>query len=223
MCEPPGDVCHPLVAVCQLECDNHSVDLTWPFRLILAPGTAAVLKTLAGTRAGLTGRVVADLSGLSPNGGSKVVWTEPAGRAILYRLNRDHIFAEPLLQLLSGQQEFRRRLATAIKEWRIPPVHVSLFGSMARGESHPTSDVDLLVVRPDEVVFDDPVWRTQLSALSDSAHSWTGHFVTWLELSAQELADAVGEEAIVDEWRRDGVHLGGGSLDALISGTAVPG
>jgi len=198
----------------------------------LTPGTAAVLRTLAGTRSILTGRTVAELSGLSQYGALKVLHTltdsgivhrEPAGRSALFRLNRSHLLTAPLLTILAAESELRRRLSEEIAGWKVQPTHVSLFGSVARGTATTTSDIDLLVVRPTTVAYDDEVWRSQLGGLTQAALMWTGQAIAWLELSDEEMAVAVAAtERIVTEWRRDGVRLAGSELDDLLRTGATP-
>jgi predicted nucleotidyltransferase len=206
------------------------VDLTHPEDKLLSPGLASVLRALAGTRSPLTGRVIAGLSGLSQNGALKVlhqllsagiVQSEPAGRALLFRLNRSHLLTSPLLQIIDADKELRRRLEVEIAGWTIQPIHVSIFGSVARREAGRASDIDLLAIRPETVSFDDLDWRTQLSELSGNAYSWTGLGASWLELSEAEFNEAVAQgEPIVTAWRRDSLYLAGEDLEDLIHRSA---
>jgi len=170
--------------------------------------------------------VVADLSGLSQNGALKVlhqlasdgiVLSEPAGRALHFRLNRSHLLSSPLLQIIRADAELRRRLEAEISRWRIQPVHVSLFGSIARQEARQGSDIDLLAIRPEVVSFDDVGWRSQLAELSRNANAWIGMALSWLELSEAEFDRAVAQgEPIVPAWRRDSIRLAGEELEDLI-------
>jgi predicted nucleotidyltransferase len=108
-------------------------------------------------------------------------------------------------------------LTEVITSWSIPPTHVSLFGSVARGNATTSSDIDLLIVRPTTVFYDDEAWRSQLTGLTEEALLWTGQAIAWLELSDKELTQAVATtEPIVTEWRRDGVLLVGRELDDLL-------
>jgi predicted nucleotidyltransferase len=202
------------------------MDLAHPESGLLSPGLASVLRTLSGTHAGLTGRVIADLSELSQNGALKVlhqllrdgvVLSEPAGRAVLFRLNRSHLLTSPLLQIIHADKEFMRLLEAAISQWPIQPIHVSLFGSAARREAKRGSDIDLLAIRPEVVSFDDLAWRSQLAELSRNARAWTGLPLSWLELSEAEFDRAVAQgEPIVPRWRRDSIWLAGEELEDLI-------
>ena len=202
------------------------MDLSDPASVALAPSTRAVLRTLAGTTQPLTGRDVGRLSGLSQNGAHKVlvqlvehglVHAEPAGQAVLHTLNRRHLLVTALLDMLTARQQLSSRLATAVSGWPVPAVHVSMFGSAARGDGGPTSDIDMLVVRPDSVDIDDTAWRQQLAEAATDVEAWTGNRLSWLELSQSEVAAASAEgEAIVTEWRRDAVPLAGVPLEDLL-------
>lgn len=166
------------------------------------------------------------MASLSQNGAHKVlarlvqhglVQAEPAGRATLYTLRRQHLLVHPLLEMLDARDRLAARLTAAITEWKVSPVHVSLFGSAARGNGGVSSDLDLMVVRPNDVDIDDDAWRRQLSALSTAAYDWTGKRLSWLELSAIELGAAIsGGEAVVSEWRRDSITLVGERVAELL-------
>lgn len=208
--------------------DRVRVDIGDPASVVLSASTRAVLRALAGTTHPLTGRDVARVSSLSQNGAHKVlvqlveqglVQAEPAGRALLYTLRRQHLLVEPLLEILTARERLAARLTTAVREWQVAPVHVSLFGSAARGDGGVGSDIDVLVVRPDGIDIDDAGWRQQLSAVGAAVHDWTGNRVSWLELSAGEVSAAIsGGEAIVAEWRRDSITLAGEPVDELLRG-----
>ncbi len=206
------------------------MDIGNPGSVALSASTRAVLRTLAGTTHPLTGREVARLSSLSQNGAHKVlvhlvehglVGSEPAGRATLYTLRREHLLVEPLEEILSARERLTARLTTAVTDWKFPPVHVSLFGSAARGDGGVDSDLDVLVVRPDDVDIDDGAWRQQLSDLGTAVYGWSGNRLSWLEFSASEVSTAVsGREAIVAGWRRDSITLVGLPVDELVQGAS---
>lgn len=203
------------------------VDLADPASVVLARSTRSVLRVIAGTTQPLTGREVARLSSLSQNGAHRVLAhlvdhgvaaAEPAGRAVLYTLNRRHLLTDGLLALLTSREELIHRLAAAVQAWAVPAVHASLFGSAARGDGGTNSDLDVLVVRRDDLDIDDPGWRAQLDDLAQQVHDWTGNRLSWLELSVREVAAALaGEEPIVAEWRRDSRHLTGPTATELLS------
>src|SRR4051794_30709298 len=169
-----------------------TVDVAHPYAAI-APGVeGAVLVVLAGTTAPLTGRQIARLAarGTSPSVSAALdrlverglVHRQVAGRAYLHTLNRDHV-AAPVVEALAGLRgELLRRLRDALADWDPAPVHVSMFGSGARADGDTSSDIDLLVIRPDGVDAEDDKWRGQLHALADSVYAWTGNHAGISEL-----------------------------------------
>lgn len=83
-----------------------------------------------------------------------------------------------------------------------------MFGSVARQDAGPHSDIDILVVRPATMVADDPGRQLQLRALEEDAARWTGNSLAWFETTEQDLGKAVAaEEPVVKTWKDDSVHL----------------
>lgn len=72
----------------------------------------------------------------------------PAGRAKLYELNRNHyLFAKGILPLLEAEGGFRSHIKSILR--RALEGHVvsaAIFGSAARGDDRPTSDLDVLLI-----------------------------------------------------------------------------
>ncbi|MGW5194104.1 nucleotidyltransferase domain-containing protein [Kribbella sp. NPDC004138] len=180
-----------------------------------------VLGVLARTDRALTGRAVAGLlhSPASPSGVQKVlddlvdngvVIAEPAGRARLYTLNRDHVAAPAIDQLARLRDVLLDRIKAEAEAWGIPAKAIWLFGSTARGQGDAASDLDLLIVRPDEVDESDPVWIRQVDTLAAHASLWSGNSCEVVEYSAQEVRDLIShKERIVSELRRDAVPITG--------------
>jgi hypothetical protein len=97
-----------------------------------------------------------------------------------------------------------------IAGWKIAPVHVSIFGSAARGDGDTRSDIDLFVVRPTRVPDDDSRWRAQLDTLSDRVHAWTGNHAGLSEVSAATLPRLRRERPpVVEALRREAITLAG--------------
>src|SRR5680860_139781 len=82
-------------------------------------------------------------------------------------------------------------IGESIEAWDPPPDTVALFGSAARREASAGSDVDLLVVRLDEVDYDDLAWRTQLGDLERMVEERSGNRVQLVEVDQSEFAQAV--------------------------------
>lgn len=197
--------------------------LQQPFRTVAPTLDGDVLLVLARADRALTGRAVEQASGGSHGGirralehlvAQGVVDREPAGRAYLYRLNRDHLAAPAIEQLASLRLTLLDRLRSAIAAWPVQPAAAVLFGSAARGDMHDGSDLDLLVVRPASTPSDDPDWQAQLAGLARAATRWTGNDARILEVAEGDLARP---EPVVTTAAAEGVELHG-SLRELLRG-----
>ena len=98
--------------------------------------------------------------------------------------------------------------------WQIPALAVVLFGSVARGQAGPTSDVDLLVVHADATEMDAPGWRHQLGELAENVTAMTGNDARVLEYSAAEISSRGRLEGVVASAMTEGIPLFG-SIDRL--------
>src|SRR5690349_10903574 len=132
------------------------MDLSNPLAVVTPTLDAAVLQALSATTGLSTGAHVHRLAGTgSPDGVRKtlarlvrqgIVLVEEHGHANLYRLNRDHVAAAPILALTRLRGQILDNIIGAIGDWSVPPVHASLFGSFARGDADEASDIDILLV-----------------------------------------------------------------------------
>ena len=186
---------------------------------------------LAGTTRPLTGREVARLTGRRAHSGvldvlrrldeQGLVDRQEAGRALLYRLNRDHLAAPAVDVLADMRAELYRRVARAIGEWALPAVHVSVFGSTARGDGDAASDIDLLILRRQEVSAEDEAWRAQIDDLAARIRRWTGNQASIAEVGESELSElAQTERPILRDLRKDAITLVEPALDALLGAPA---
>ena len=202
-----------------------TVDLGRPAAVALPSGTEAVIRALAGTIAPLGVRELARVAGVSANRASQVlthliehglVTVEEHGAGRLCRLNRAHLATEPLLALVDLRGRLLEFLRDEVGAWKPQAVHVSLFGSAARGDGHTRSDLDLLVVRAVRKK-DEEAWERQLYDSGERIMAATGNRAAWFVTTQADLARAVeAGEPIVDEWRRDAIHLAGRRLDHLL-------
>src|SRR5205807_8044578 len=136
----------------------------------------------------------------------------------LYRLNRDHVLADAVLSACRARRTVLERLTEAVKDLDPEPVHVSVFGSFARREAGPDSDIDLLVVLPAPPA-NDRGWSDQLQSLGDRVLSWTGNRLECLTFTVDELhAVAASGEPIVESLRDHAVTLSGAHIDTVLGG-----
>jgi predicted nucleotidyltransferase len=202
-----------------------TMDVARPYAAVTPGVEGAVLVVLAGTTAPLTGRQIARLAarGTSPSVSAALdrlvehglVHRQVAGRAYLHTLNRDHV-AAPAVQTLAGLRgELLRRLRDTLAEWEPAPVHASMFGSAARADGDTSSDIDLLVIRPNGVDAEDSRWRNQVHALTESLRAWTGNHAGISELSEAELAKLRRPPPVLRDVRADGIDLAGVPVRSL--------
>ncbi|GAA5204989.1 nucleotidyltransferase family protein [Microbacterium kyungheense] len=113
------------------------------------------------------------------------------GRVAAYRLNDDHLAAPAVRELADLKSAFLERLRRHVGAWPHPPVFGALFGSAARGEMRPDSDLDIILVRPDDA--EDDVWARGLADLTRAASTWTGNDARIIDFATEEITDAATE------------------------------
>jgi predicted nucleotidyltransferase len=135
-----------------------------------------------------------------------VVESRQVGNAYTYVLNRKHLAAGPIIQLASLARELFTRIETTLEGWDVPPEYAAVFGSAARGAMAAESDIDILLVRPDDAPQD--IWDAQVSSLASEVSSWTGNDARPLEYTVSELR-AARNDRVVQDVVRDGLTVAG--------------
>jgi predicted nucleotidyltransferase len=203
------------------------VDVGHPYKAVSPTLDGDVLRVLARTTRVLTGREVAALAGRRSHSGvldalnrlteHGLVNRVELNRAYLFTLNREHLAAPAVDLLMEMRVELLRRIGGALDSWEIGPVHVSMFGSAARGDGGITSDIDLLVIRPREVEDDDTTWREQLADLKDQIQRWTGNYAQIVELADEDVHHLRKNDlAIATALRSDAIVLRGSEISAML-------
>jgi predicted transcriptional regulator len=136
-----------------------------------------------------------------------VVHSDRVGNAFAYRLNRDHLAAEHIIGLANLQAKLLKRIEDRLESWRPPPKYAAVFGSAARGSMTVDSDLDLLLVRPDDT--DDVSWEAQVNDLTADVARWTGNDTRPLEFTAFELAARGRHEPVLRAVLDDGLTVAG--------------
>ncbi len=194
------------------------MDFRRPIDAVIPTLDADVLSVLARADTDMTGRQIQRMARRgSPQGirnaadrltRQGVVLRRPAGRAYLYRLNRDHIAAPWIEGLASLPEQIFARLRSLIGTWTRPPALAMLFGSVATGQATADSDLDLLIVRPRRCDPDSAIWQEQIGNLVERATALTGNDARIVEYGEDELAQAQAEPLFGDVFR-DGIELYG--------------
>lgn len=126
----------------------------------------------------------------------------PAGDA--YELNRNHFFAKQIAELFQAEASIRQELASFLRDGLLARTdkveRATLFGSVVRGESTPTSDIDLAVLsaRADSSEVD-----KALDDLSEATRRRFGNHLSPL-LNARKQRPKTGIWKLIEE---EGVPL----------------
>lgn len=210
-----------------------NMDLTSPLRSLIPSLDSAVLEVLARTESGLS---VSRIARLAPRGSRQglslaiermvehgLVMAEPANQGFLYRLNRDHVLTSALLLALNSRRTVIEEIKGAVERLQPEPVHAALFGSFARADGGPESDIDLFILTTADVDLQGDAWQGQLRDLESHVLSWTGNRMEALVLSADTWADAIhSEEPIVNSLLEESIPLLGDPLRDLTAEVADP-
>jgi predicted nucleotidyltransferase len=182
--------------------------LNEPFGGVIPGARGAVLSTLLRTDAKLTGRQIHALvsdrhslwavqEALKAWAQLGVVHTQVVGRAVVHAINEDHGTVAPLRLLLDPMAALIETAAQVVGD-RVEAV--VLFGSVARGEAHGGSDIDLAVIAPSG-------WDARID-LEDAIRRRLGNDCDVLVFTAEDFARlAAAHEPVVDEILVEGVPL----------------
>lgn len=199
------------------------MDLANPLADISGSAYGDILGVLVRAREPLSGREIARRAGRSPRGatlvlshlvGSAIVHRRDHPPASLFSLNDEHLAVAPLRALSDlwpkGVLELLRR---HLDEWEPEALSVSIFGSLARGEADPDSDIDVLVLRSPDIPADHAGWEKQLGDLERAVEQATGNSTRILEFTADELQD---DTPLRGELVRDALFVAGLDLKAAL-------
>lgn len=191
------------------------MDFSRPVSSLIPGSTGRILDVLVSSFDEFNLSTLADLAGVSTSQASRVlprlvelgvVSRHDVPPSSLFSLNRDHIAAKPLMDLL----ETRNRLVDVIADLAASieprPSSITLFGSAARGEATASSDIDIVVVRPRGVENADESWSTSLANWFEAVLRSTGNPVNIVEVGEEEVAELLASDrsvwrSIVDEGR----------------------
>jgi predicted nucleotidyltransferase len=179
-----------------------------PFGGLIPGARGAVLAAMLRTGTPLTGRRIHALSDGNSLGAVQqalrdlerigVITTETIGRAGVHRINETHEAIAPLRALASPIEMLTR----VVSETASHVEAVIVFGSVARGEAHADSDIDLAVVAPE-------TWDGR-AELQRTVQERLGNDCDVLHLTREEFTRAPEDrEPVVAEILRDGLTLVG--------------
>jgi predicted nucleotidyltransferase len=209
------------------------MDFVRPVQSLIPGAQGRVLDVLARTTAELNLGTVARLAGVSPAQASRVlprlvalgvVERRDVPPASLYRLVRENLMAQAVIDLVDIRGRTIDRLRVLAGAIRPAPASLVLFGSLARGEADADSDIDVLVVRRSDVGEDDERWIRTLGDWLVEARRAAGNPVNHLEVGAADVPSRLrSRKPLWRDVQRDGVLLYGSGLAQLAEGRAIPG
>lgn len=162
------------------------------------PVTRRQLAAAAGVNAGHGSRVLADLISIG------LVTEMKAGRASMVSLNRDHLAAPGIASLTGLREALISRLREHLAQWS-DLRGAWLFGSVARGQSRPNSDVDVLIVATD---LDSADLHEKVGQLHADVKRWTGNDLQLVEHSPSSWQVLkASKNPLVEQIRLDGIAL----------------
>ncbi|WP_433016794.1 nucleotidyltransferase domain-containing protein [Kribbella sp. CA-294648] len=197
------------------------MDMSNPTSTVIQTVDGPVLEVLARTTAPLTGRKIHQLAAAGSETGTRnvlrrlartgLVEAAEVGPSVQYKLNRDHLAANAVIELTSLRQRLFDGIRDEIRSWPIQPLHASVFGSAARGDGGVSSDVDLLIVHEfSSVEGPEQTWIDQITELGDRVYRWSGNHLQAYELNSEGfLRHVQAGEPIVKDWRRDAITVSG--------------
>lgn len=201
------------------------MDYIRPIAAIVPGVQGKILTVLAATEAPLTMRTAARLADVSVNQAATVlnrlielglVERRDAGTAALVRLVRDNEAARAVIALSELRERVIARLAVEAASIQPAPAAVVLFGSFVRGSADADSDLDVLVVRPENTKEDDVGWSDTLAQWQAAATRAAGSPVNMIQVATEELADLLAKpRSVWVEIVRDGRLVVGSALETL--------
>jgi len=202
------------------------VDFVHPVQAVIPGAQGRVLAVLAETTAELNLSTLARLADVSVAQASRVVpglvelglvERREVRPSSLFRLARENVAAQAVINLARSRDTALSRIGAAADSLPLSPVSIIVFGSFARSEADEQSDVDAIVVRPDDVPEDDDAWASAVECWRNEARAITGNRVEVLEVSYAEVRTRLASDMAL--WRdviRDGIAVHGLAIDELL-------
>lgn len=185
-----------------------------------------VLRVLARSGLEMSGRQVADAAGASPERVRQVlnrlaevglVSLRRRGTFVYYAANRDHLLWPAVQHLVVTADQvvrlLKQRLAAAVDNLiaegdEAARISLALFGSVARGDARPDSDIDILLITPDELPPGDV--EALVATIVDTATTATGNACAVYAATRSRIDELVAErDPMIPAWTSDAATFHG--------------
>ncbi|HEY5025451.1 MAG TPA: nucleotidyltransferase domain-containing protein [Acidimicrobiales bacterium] len=200
------------------------MDFLRPVESVIPGAQGKLLGVFAETTTVLSVRTAARLSGVSLAQTSRIL-PELATLGILdradvppstvYRLVEDNVASRAIRLLARSRDLVLAELGKSAQSMAIPPISIVVFGSFARGEAGPESDVDVVMVHPSGVPST-PAWTEGVEEWRRAARRLTGNEVEVVEVDERDIGTRLRSRRPV--WldiRQDGIVIFGKTLDVM--------
>lgn len=210
------------------------MDLTDALPDVIPSVDGLVLRVLARSDLEMSGRQIADAAGASPERVRQVLnrlaavglVTARRTRSIVsFRANHDHLLWPSIQRLVIDADQIvhllKQRLVAIVQgvadAERTDRISLALFGSVARGEAGPGSDVDVLLVTPDEMQPDDV--DALIAAIIEATVSGTGNDCSVYAATRSRVDELVAaNDPMVPSWIADAQTFHGPDLHRRLTG-----
>lgn len=170
-----------------------------------------VLAALARLADPVSGRQLTKLAGVDSNAsvqrylaklrGMGLVLATETPSAIFYRLNREHVYWQPIEDILASPARIDEAIVRLVRDTLGIDARVAVFGSVAEGTADARSDYDLLLVVDDSVPS--ALRSDTAAALAELVERLTGNECQVVDVSDAELRDLVAHASpLAREWQK---------------------
>lgn len=203
------------------------MDFVRPVQAVIPGVQGEILAVLAETTADLNLRTLARLAGVSVAQASRVMPTlvelglvdrHEVPPSSQFRLNRHSIAAQMVVDLARSRDITLERLRIAASSLSPSPISIIVFGSFARGEADAYSDLDVVILRPENVDEEDDAWTSSIEAWRTDTRALTGNRVEVLEVSEHEAHTRfASDSSLWNDVAREGIAVHGLTIDELLA------
>ncbi len=202
------------------------MDFRHPVEAVIPGVQGRVLAVLLNSAGDLNVRNIARIAGVSVAQASRVlpglvdvgmVERREVPPSSLFRLVPEHVASKALLALVNARRGVFAELGLLAESLHPKPTSVIVFGSVARGDSDDGSDIDLVIVRPFDLV-DEGRWADELEKFRVLAQRVSGNPVELLEVEPNEIHRRLrAKSGVWRDVRREGIVVFGSTLEVMMT------